>query len=102
MWMETFTRSIRSSMKMIGFPISHKENEKRRALIPPDAVRVSYPECLLIERGYGDVLGFTDDDYLKTGVKIGSRDEVLACPIVCDPKIGDAEYFRVDTCRSSS
>lgn len=80
-------------MKTIGFPISHKENENRRALTPSDAEKISHPESLLIERGYGDVLGFKDDDYLKTGVKIGSRDEVLACPIICDPKIGDAEYM---------
>lgn len=78
---------------MIGFPISHKENEKRRALLPPDAARISHPERLMVERGYGDVLGFSDGDYLKAGVKVGSRDEALACPVVCDPKIGDADYL---------
>lgn len=86
-------QGVGSVMKMIGLPISHKENENRRALIPSDAAKVSHPECLLIERGYGDILGFTDDDYLNAGAKIGSRDEVLACPIICDPKIGDAEYL---------
>lgn len=78
---------------MIGFPISHKENENRRALIPSDAAKVSHPECLCVERGYGEVLGFSDDDYAKIGLRIGSRDDVLACPIICDPKIGDAEYL---------
>ena len=80
-------------MKIIGFPISHKENENRRALLPCDAAKVAHPECLLFERGYGNVLGFDDEDYLKAGAKIGSRDEVLACPIICDPKVGDAEYL---------
>ena len=78
---------------MIGFPISHKENENRRALLPDDAARISRPECLLVERGYGEVLGFPDDDYLATGVRVVSRDEVLAQPIICDPKAGDAEYL---------
>lgn len=77
----------------VGFPISHKENENRRALIPADAARVSHPEYLLIERGYGEALGFSDDDYIAIGVRVGSRDEVLAQPIVCDPKVGDAEYL---------
>ena len=78
---------------LIGFPISHKENENRRALIPPDAARVSHPECLLVERGYGEVLGFSDDDYLTRGVRVVDRDEVLAQSVICDPKVGDAEYL---------
>lgn len=78
---------------MIGFPISHKENENRRALIPADVARISRPECLLIERGYGDVLGFSDDDYIVAGVRVAGRNEVLAQPIICDPKVGDAEYL---------
>lgn len=80
-------------MCQIGFPVSHKENENRRALLPADAARVSHPECLLLERGYGGVLGFCDEDYLKVGVRIGSRKDVLACPVICDPKVGDAEYL---------
>ena len=80
-------------MKKIGFPISHKENENRRALLPFDAAKVLHPEHLLIESGYGEVLGFLDDDYERIGVRIGSRDDVLTCPIICDPKVGDAEYL---------
>lgn len=78
---------------MIGFPISHKENENRRALVPADAAGVSHPECLLVEKGYGEVLGFCDDDYLARGVRVASRDEVLAQSVICDPKVGDAEYL---------
>lgn len=77
----------------IGFPISQKENESRRALVPSDVVGVSHPECLLVEHGYGDVLGFSDGDYLAAGVRVASRDEVLAQSIICDPKVGDAEYL---------
>lgn len=80
-------------MNKIGFPVSHKENEKRRALCPIDVVKMAHPECLLFEKGYGDVLGYQDKDYLASGARIGTRQEVLKCPIICDPKIGDAEYL---------
>ncbi len=80
-------------MNTIGFPISRKENENRRALLPCDVARVEHPECLVFERQYGDVLGFSDDDYLAVGAKIASRDEVLRQPVICDPKIGDADYL---------
>ena len=52
-------------------PISHKENEKRRTLIPSDICRLRHPDVIYIEKGYGDVLGYTDEDYLKLGIKTG-------------------------------
>ena len=80
-------------MKSIGFPISHKENEHRRALTPIDAALVKHPEMLYVENGYGEVLGFTDDDYREIGVNIAPRDIILSKDIICDPKIGDADYL---------
>lgn len=80
-------------MKTIGLPISHKENEKRRALMPNDIRLLKHPEMIYIETGYGDVLGYSDEDYKKYAVKVGTREEVLSQDIICDPKIGDAEYL---------
>lgn len=80
-------------MKTIGFPISHKENEKRRAIVPEHLSMVKYTEQLIFEKGYGDVLGYKDEEYTAYGCKIASRDEVLNCDVICDPKIGDAEYL---------
>lgn len=80
-------------MKTVGFAISYKENEKRRAMIPEDIVFVKHPEALYFETGYGDVLGLTDEDYKKSGANVVSREEVLSKNIICDPKIGDAEYL---------
>ena len=80
-------------LKTVGFPISHKENEKRRALLPEDISKSTHPEHLYFEFGYGDVLGLTDEDYSKYGCHIVSREEVLRQNIICDPKIGDAEYL---------
>ena len=81
-------------MKTVGFVISHKENENRRALVPEDISKVKNKHLLFIEKSYGDVLGYTDDDYLSQGIGgVCSREEILKKDIICDPKIGDAEYL---------
>ncbi len=80
-------------MKTIGFPISKKENEQRRALIPSDIALIKNKACIFIEKNYGDVLGYSDEDYLRHGIQIAERQEILAKDIICDPKIGDAEYL---------
>lgn len=80
-------------MKTIGFPISHKENEKRRALIVSDIPIIRHKDHIFVEQGYGAVLGFEDEDYVRAGVHVVSRKEVLQKDVICDPKIGDAEYL---------
>lgn len=80
-------------MKSIGFPISSKKNEKRRAIVPADVARLSSPESIYIEKGYGKVLGQSDDDYLAVGCQVVTQEEVLKQDIICDPKIGDATYL---------
>lgn len=80
-------------MKTVGFPISHKENENRRAMIPDDIKKLSHPELLCFEENYGEVIGLRDKDYLEVGASIAPRDSVLKCDIICDPKIGDADYL---------
>ena len=80
-------------MKTIGFPISHKENENRRAIVPEHLKLLKHTEAVLIEEGYGAVLGYDDSDYTATGAKVMDRDSVLKCDVICDPKIGDAEYL---------
>ncbi|MCM1067551.1 MAG: N(5)-(carboxyethyl)ornithine synthase [Muribaculaceae bacterium] len=80
-------------MKTLGFIISHKENERRRAIVPADLAAMTNRGYVYIEEGYGDVLGVADSEYAALGAHIVSRSEALACDIVCDPKIGDAEYL---------
>lgn len=82
-------------MKTIGLIISHKENEKRRALVPEHIKFLKHPECIYIEDGYGEVLGYTNEDYTKYGVQVASREEILKKDIICDPKIGDADYLEL-------
>lgn len=82
-------------MKTVGFPISKKENEKRRALLPKHINQIKHKELIYIETGYGEVIGYSDQDYLDQGIKVCSRNEILKKDIICDPKVGDAEYLNV-------
>ena len=81
------------TMKTVGFPISHKENENRRAIVPEHLKKIENPELLYFEKGYGEILGIEDAEYEAYGSHIASCDEVLTKEIICDPKIGDADYL---------
>lgn len=80
-------------MKTIGFPISTKENENRRAILPNDLEFVRHPEMVFIEKGYGSVLGISDGEYEMTGVNVSDRETIMRRDIIVDPKIGDADYL---------
>lgn len=81
------------AMKTIGFVRSHKENEHRIAILPEDLNTVRNLGNIYIEEGYANEFGIPDEAYSSKGVKIADRDTVLAQDIICDPKIGDAEYL---------
>ena len=80
-------------MKSIGFITSKKENEHRRAIIPEDLKRVKNTSYICIEQDYGRVLGISDEEYSEVGCTILPREDILKCDIICDPKIGDADYL---------
>lgn len=80
-------------MNKIGFPISKKENEKRRALVLDDLQKVKNRELLYFEKGYGIELGFNDDDICSLGCHIVEHQEAISKDIIIDPKIGDADYL---------
>lgn len=80
-------------MKTVGFPISHKENEYRRAIVPEHLKKIEHPELLYFEKDYGVVLGIDDSEYEACGSYVVSHEDVLAKDIICDPKIGDADYL---------
>lgn len=73
-------------MRKISFVISGKENERRRALIPQDLEHIRNRKYLYFEQGYGEVLGFSDEDYRKKGANVVSREESYTTEIVCNPK----------------
>lgn len=80
-------------MNSVGLVISHKENEYRRAIVPSDIKKMRHPECLFVEKGYGDVLQITDEEYIEAGANICDRDTAMNQGIICDPKIGDGDYL---------
>ena len=80
-------------MNTLGFLISHKNNERRRALIPDDLKTIRNLSALYFEKGYGESVGYTDDEYMKYGVNFVNREEILKCDVIVDVKLGDADYF---------
>lgn len=80
-------------MKTMGLLISHKNNEKRRALIPEDLKHIRNIDQLYFETGYGESIGYSDADYAQHGAHIVSREEALKCDIIMDVKLGDADYL---------
>ena len=80
-------------MKTVGFTISHKENEFRRSIVPEHIKNIKYPGLLYFEKGYGKVLGIDDIEYEALGSHIVDHNEVLTKDIICDPKVGDADYL---------
>lgn len=80
-------------MNTIGFPVSNKENELRRALWPSDILKIRNKKAIYVECGFGKAIGFSDHDYLECGVNVVDRKTALSQSIICDPKIGDADYL---------
>ena len=82
-------------MNGIGFTISTKKNEKRRAVIPQhlELLKIETKRSLFFEKDYGKSLGYSDHQYLEQGVNIAPLELVLSQRIICDAKIGDADYL---------
>ena len=80
-------------MKTMGFLISHKNGEKRRAILPADLRSVVNKSQLYFETGYGLSVGVSDEEYLAQGVHVVPREEALKCDILTDVKLGDADYL---------
>ena len=80
-------------MKTIGYLISHKNNERRRALLPNDAERIQHRSMITVEHDYGAVLGYSDDDYLLAGVSVAPRKQVLGCDALVYVKLVDADFM---------
>ena len=79
--------------KTMGLLISHKNNEKRRAILPVDVKKLHNPEMLYFESGYGTAVGVSDQEYLDCGCHVVSREEAMQCDVITDVKLGDADYL---------
>ena len=77
----------------MGLLISHKDNEKRRAILPEDVRLLRNPNQLFFETGYGSSVGRTDREYQDAGAHIVSREEAFECDIITDVKLGDEDYL---------
>jgi N5-(carboxyethyl)ornithine synthase len=80
-------------MNKIGFLMSTKENEKRRAILPDQLSNIRNKDYLYFEKGYGIELGFSDEEYIEKGAHILDKNDIFRLDVLCDPKIGDANYL---------
>lgn len=81
-------------MRTVGLVISHKNGERRRALLPADIKKnVKHPEQLYFERGYGLSVGVADAEYEAVGCNVVDKAAALACDVITDVKLGDADYL---------
>ena len=80
-------------MKTMGLLISHKNGERRRALLPEQVKTLAHPGQLCFEEGYGVSVGVPDQDYLDAGAHVVPRAQALQCDIIADVKLGDADYL---------
>ena len=71
-------------MKTIGFLISHKNGEGRRALLPEHIGKIKNADKLYFETGYGEAVGVSDEEYAACGCHIVTREQALACDIITD------------------
>lgn len=81
-------------MKTIGFIMSEKKDEYRRAILPKDLKNVKNKNQLYFENGYGAAFGIDDQNYIDEGCNIDTRENILKKDIICDPKIGDSDYLK--------
>ena len=77
----------------MGFVISHKNGEQRRAVLPEQVQEINHPLQLFFETGYGASVGVSDEEYIKAGCHVVSRQEAMKCDIITDVKLGDADYL---------
>ncbi len=80
-------------MKTMGFLISNKNNEQRRALLPEDVSRIENKDQILIEKGYGNSIHIDDEKYIAQGLRTAERSEVLKADILVDVKVNSADYL---------
>lgn len=81
-------------MNSIGFAISEKENELRRAITIEDFLKIKNKNNIFFEKGYFDILGCTDNTAKKLGANFLPKQEIYKCNIIIDPKIGDSEHLK--------
>jgi N5-(carboxyethyl)ornithine synthase len=80
-------------MNKMGFLISHKNGERRRALLPQHMRDIRNLDSLYFEQGYGVAVGVPDEEYVKLGCHIVPRENIFSCDIIADVKLGDADYL---------
>jgi N5-(carboxyethyl)ornithine synthase len=84
-------------MLTVGFPLEVKENETRRALLPPHLAHTRGNDHLYFAEGYARHLGYPDSDYEELGANIAPESQVYDCDVICkakDPQPEEWDLYR--------
>lgn len=71
-------------MKTMGFLISNKIKENRRVLNLTDLDKIRNIDYIYFEKGYGDVFGYSDEDFKNKGVHVVEREVIYQQDIISD------------------
>ncbi len=66
----------------IGLALDARRGEKRVALRPEELMDLARRKQVFVERGAGEGVGISDDEYRQAGAHISSKETVYACPLV--------------------
>ncbi|MFC1768111.1 hypothetical protein ACFLZ2_06200 [Candidatus Margulisiibacteriota bacterium] len=81
----------------IGIPAENRPSEKRIILRPQEVAVLASSHEVIVEKGAGIGVGFSDADYEKAGAKIGSREEAYGCELVVrikEPKENELKLIK--------
>ena len=68
---------------LIGVPKETHPGEKRTPIIPDTVSKLSKKEIkIIVEKGIGDTIGVSDDEYAKAGAEVKDRKTVLSSDVV--------------------
>lgn len=82
-------------MNKIGFLVSEKENENRRAIILEDIKKIKNKKYMFFQKGYGNKIGFSDNEIINIGCEVVDKEYIINnCDIICEPKIGDSDALK--------
>ncbi|WLR49674.1 hypothetical protein LC040_10155 [Bacillus tianshenii] len=81
-------------IKNIGFPIMDKEQEEKRDFLPVFFRKLKQYNCdCFLEKGYGEKLGYTEEDYLEQNDRIvfAEREEVFKQDLIIVIRVPEFE-----------
>jgi len=66
----------------IGIAKENRPEEKRVVIRPKELKKIALSHSVFVEQGAGLGIGIKDEEYIKAGAKIASKEKIYSCPLV--------------------